>query len=204
MALTFLDLRTEFYMRGFEYLSNTAPEIARANRWLNRAMHKIDGAADWPYLNTTTTGNSPLTIADLRTIETVYDVTNRNRLVFADRRDLRQDWGDITITGMPYCYFITLGTTINVFPVATVPLSVDYWKFGNDMVADVDQPLMPDRFRSAIIEYAVADALKDDESQDSGMAQQTGDQILAEMREVLLDQQHGDRQWVVPAVGGDC
>lgn len=204
MALTFTDLQTEFFSRGFDYLNDGGPDLARAKRWLNRAKHKVDSLEDWPYMNVTASGTSPLVIADLRTVETVYDSTNRQTLGFADRRDLRRDWGDMTVTGAPSWYFITQGTTINMFPVQAVSLSVDYWKYSADMVNPTDQPDMPDRFRLVIVEYAVADALRDDESVDADRATAAADQIVAEMRSVLLDQQHGDPQWIVPAIGDDC
>lgn len=203
MASTFADLQTEFFARGFEYLNDGGPGLVRAKRWLNRAKNKVDSLEDWPYMNVNLAGTSPLVLADLRTVETVYDATNRQTLAFADRRDLRRDWGDITVPGLPLWYFITLGTTVNPFPVQSVSLSVDYWKYSADMVNPTDQPDMPDRFRLVIVEYAVADALRDDESVDADRATAAADQIVAEMRGVLLDQQHGDPQWVVRAIGDD-
>jgi hypothetical protein len=184
MALDFVGLREEFFARGFEYLDDNASGLVRAKRWINDAMHMIDEMEDWPYLQASTTGTAPLTISDLRKVESVSDAANFVRLRRRSRGELADTYADLTTTGSPSEYYVTGGTTINVYPANTsTTLTVTYWKFGSDLTNDTDTPLMPDRFRYAIVEYAVATALRDDESQDSLAAQQAGDVIVDRMRQ---------------------
>jgi hypothetical protein len=183
MAYDFTGLLTEFYARGFEYLSADTDGQTRAKRWVNDAMHAIDEYANWPYLEATSTGSSPLTIADLRVPDVVFDTTNQQVLSQRSSGELAQWAGDLTTTGAPNSYYVSSGTTINVYPANVVSLSVRYWKFGPDLSAGTDTPLMPDRFRSAIVDYAVAAALRDDESPDAIVAQAAGDLTVARMKD---------------------
>lgn len=205
MALDFAALQTEVYARGLEYLDDGGAGQTRVKRWLNDALHEIDEAADWPYLTATTTGSAPLTIADLRTVECVTDVGNLNALEPVDRRVLREQFADLTQTGQPLYYFITGGTTINVYPANTsTTLTVDYWKFGPDLSADADEPLMPDRFRMAIVHYAAAAGLRDaGDLTGAADARQAGDGVVAGMAGSLLHPQHQRANVWVPAVGTD-
>jgi hypothetical protein len=183
MAYDLTGLLTEFYARGFDYLAADAAGVTRATRWVNDAMHAIDEYANWPYLEATTTGNSPLTIADLRVPDVVFDTTNQQVLSQRSSGELAQWAGDLSTTGAPNSYYVSSGTTINVYPANVVSLSVRYWKFGPDLSATTDEPLMPDRFRSAIVDYAVAAALRDDESPDAIVAQSAGDLTVARMKD---------------------
>lgn len=183
MALAFADLRTEFFARGFDYLNDGAGGLVRAKRFINDAMHAIDDLEPWPYLTASTTNAAPFAIADLDRIEAVIDVANLKPLVRASRGEIANTYAALTTPGPPALYYVTDVGTINVYPTAaSTSLTVTYWKFGPDLVADADAPLMPDRFRYAIVEYAVATALRDDESQDALVAQQAGDVIVDRMR----------------------
>lgn len=204
MALTLSSLQTEVYARGFDFLDDGGAGVTRVTRWLNDAMHTVDELADWPYLNTTTTGANPLTIADLRTIESVTDVALLNQLIPRDRRDLRNAYGDLTTTGTALYYYVTGGTTITTYPVTTNTLTVDYWKFGEDLAAAGDAPLMPDRFRYILVDYAVAQGLRDTgDLQGAAEAQNAGDQRLQVMVNSLLRVTHQGPVQIVPLVGDD-
>ena len=205
MAYTLSAMQTEVYSRGFNYLNDSGAGTARVTRWLNDAMHEIDGRADWPYLNTTVTGNAPLVIADLATVESVTAVNLLRTLQPVDRRDLREWYADLTTPGTPWGWYLTGGNTINVFPASTSEvLTVDYFKDAPDLVGGSDAPLMPDQYRMAIVEYAVAkahlDALNETSSQ---AARQAGDQLVAQMMTNLLDYQHQAPIFHLPAVGTD-
>lgn len=184
MALDFLGLYTELYARGFDYLNDGGAGVTRAKRWINDAAHQIDDLEPWLYLQASTTGTAPLTIADLGRVESVVDVANRNVLTFLDRRDVTDMYADLTTTGSPAYYFVTGGTVVATYPVSTVTLTVRYSKVTADMSATTDTPAMPDRFRMAIVEYAVAQAYRDVSNWD-GAAQATaaGDQIVRRMVE---------------------
>lgn len=205
MAYTLSAMQTEVFARGFSYLNDGSTGTARVTRWLNDAMHEIDSRADWPYLNTTVTGTAPLTITDLNTVESVTAVDLLMTLAPADRRDLRDWYADLTITGTPRNWYLTGGNVINVFPANTgITLTVDYWRNAPDLAAAGDTPLMPDQYRMAIVEYACAKAHLDAVNEASAQScRQAGDQLVAQMMVNLLDFQHQSPIFHVPAVGTD-
>lgn len=205
MALDLTGLRTEFWARGFSYLNDGGAGQTRTDRWLNDAMHAIDELADWPYLLATTTSTAPVTISDLRSVESVTDTSNFRQLVPRDRRDLRETYADLTQTGIPLFYYFTSSTTLNVYPANTsLTLTVDYWKFGPDLSSGTDAPLMPDRFRYIIVDYAVAQAMRDTGDEASAQAAQaSGDNRLQLMRNSLMTPTHQGPWQVLPPIGDD-
>ena len=205
MAYTLSAMQTEVYSRGFNYLNDGGAGVTRVTRWLNDAMHEIDSRADWPYLNTTTTGAPPLTIVDLNTVESVTDISQLRTLQPCDRRDLREWYADLTITGTPWGWYLTGGNVINVFPANTgTTLTVDYYRDAPDLVNAGDTPLMPDQYRMAIVEYALVKAHLDAENETSAQTcRQAGDLLVAQMQVNLLDFQHQSPIFHVPAVGTD-
>lgn len=199
MALDFTALQTEFFARGFDFLNDAGAGLTRAKRWLNDAAHEIDELEDWPYLNASTTGAAPLTIADLRTVESVAIVSDMLVLEPQDRRSLVDYYVDLTTTGTPTFYYITTGTTINVYPANTSKtLTVRYWKFTADMSAGTDAPAMPDRFRMAVVERACAKAYRDsDNPQAAADCLGESERIVQTMRESLLLPQHHQAETIV-------
>lgn len=206
MALDFQAMQVEFYARGFADLNDGGAGVVRAKRWLNDAMHEIDDMNDWPYLNTTTTGAAPLTIADLGVIESVTNVAGLYTLRPRDRRDLRREYGDLTTAGTACFYYITGGSTINVFPVqASLTMTVDYWKVPVDLSANGDTPAMPDRFRMAIVDLAVERASRDRGDEVGAQAARAqGMSRLLLMEQRLMSLQHQAPQDFVEMVGDDC
>jgi hypothetical protein len=184
MALDFQGLYTELYARGFDYLNDGGAGVTRAKRWINDAAHQIDDLEPWLYLQASTTGTAPLTISDLGRIESVVDVANLNVLTYVDRRDVTDYNADLTTTGSPSMYFVTGGTVVTTYPLSSRTLTVRYSKVAADMSATTDTPAMPDRFRMAIVEYAVAQAYRDVSNWDgAAQAQAAGDQIVRRMVE---------------------
>jgi hypothetical protein len=134
----------------------------RVRRWINDAMHEVDEMENWSYLFTSTTGVAPLTIADLGTVESVVDVGNLVPLAQIDRHSLTDTYANLANTGSISSYwYLTTPTTISTYPVSTVTLTVRYFKFGPDLAAAADAPLMPDRFRQVIVELAACKAYGD-------------------------------------------
>lgn len=202
MAFTLSTLQTEFQARGFSDMT-VAADLTRITRWLNDAMHAIDELYDWPYLQTTASGAAPLTVADLRKVERVIDTTNDQTLVQVARGEAA-DWdGDLTTTGTwPQAFYVTGGTSVAVYPTAVVQLSVLYWKFGPDLASGADAPLMPDRFRYAIVDYAVAYGCMDrGDAVGAQAASQAGDARVARMADSfgMLE----PSTTYIPAVGDD-
>lgn len=200
MALDLTALRAELVARGFDYLSQT-----RQDRFLNDALHAIDDLEPWSYLQATTTGTSPLTIADLGRVFTVADTTNGVSLGYLSRPQVVDGFGSTTLTSArPYWYYLTGGTTVVAFPVSSVSLTVNYFKVGPDLSSGSDVPLMPDRFRYAIVEYATAAALRDVSNYaEAQAASQAGDVIVSRMREWDLLQQGAANSQTITGEAGD-
>lgn len=184
MALTFVDIRTEVLARGFDYLGDTAG-LVRLKRWVNEAMHDVDDMERWPYREASASGAAPLTISDLGIIETVRDTTSGAVLQFQAREAVVSEYVDPATTGIPAVYYVSAGTVVNVYPArASGSVTVQYFKVGVDLSADADAPLMPDRFRNAVVEYTVAKALRDKSNfQEAQLASQAGDAVVERMRE---------------------
>lgn len=190
MALDFTALQTELYARGFNYLNDAGAGTTRAKRWINEAMHEINDQEDWLFLQTTSTGTAPLTISDLDTVLSVYDSTQQRSLGRESAGDLVDRFGDLTTTGTPLFYYVT-SNTLNVYPANTTDsLSVRYFKVQTDLSSGSDVPLMPDRYRQAIVEFAAAKAYIDSDNPDMAMVcRQVGQAIVDRMKQSQVDPQ---------------
>jgi hypothetical protein len=184
------DLRTELAARGFDYLSDS-----RLNQFINDAyVVDVCGANDWPFLEAVSTGTAPLNIVDLQTVESVIDTTGQYKLHPLDRRNITDNNYSVDEEGAPQFYYITGGDTIHCFPKRDANvLSVRYWKVPDSLTNDADEPLVPERFRSIIIEAAVRRAYEDDDEWELAAAsEQRFDIRLRAMAENLLSQQHDE------------
>lgn len=187
MALDFTAIQTELFARGFDYLNDAGTGLTRAKRWINEAMHELDSEEQWDYLFASTTGTAPITIADLDSVESVLDVAALNPLVQVDRSALFQDTVDLTITGQALYWYKTAPTIIAVYPVSTATMTVKYYKFGPDLSAGGDAPLVPDRWRQAIVEKAAAKAFRDSNDKaaaDDCLAEYA--RLVSQMRDKML------------------
>jgi hypothetical protein len=188
-------LRQEVKDRGFNYVSDS-----RIDRWVNLAVNEILEQADWPFLVTTAIGTAPVTITDLRTVESVEDTTNGRKLVPRDRRELSDQYIDLTEAGTPEYYFLSDHDTIDTYPRGGV-LRVRYWATQTDLAAGTDTPSIPARYHYAIVDYAVARGYADNDEPDRAQAaRMEGDRVLAMMTASLLHGQH-DRPTRMTSVG---
>lgn len=189
MALDFTALQTEVLARGFDFMSAGA-DLTRVKRVINEAMHETNSAEPWDYMFGSTTGVAPLTIADLDEVESVTDVAGYNPLVQVDRQQLVRDVADLTTAGYPAYWYKTAPTIIAIYPVSTtITLTVKYIKFGTDLSAGGDLPLMPDRWRQSIIELAVAKLWRDNNEWESVKGcMDEYKRLLDQMREKLVTQ----------------
>ena len=185
MAYTnLLGLRTELLARGFDYLSPT-----RANQFLNDSQNEICDHTNWPFLETSATGNSPLTIADLGRIRTVQD-NNSLALERVEPDHIIAIGGDLATTGTPIYYYVTAGSAVTVYPVTVISLTVRYYKIPTELSADTDVPTVPSRFRPLIVDKAAALAYREDDKQDLSVAAETKlEENLAKMRAALCQAQ---------------
>lgn len=179
---TFAELKAELAAEGYDYLSDT-----RQGYFINEAYAALCDEDFWPFTEATpATGAAPLTISDLATVETVRDTVQNVPLAFKTRSWLQRRFVDLTVTGAPLYYYITGGTTVNTFPVGGT-LSVTYWKTPTLMSSSGDKPLVPQRFRRLIVDYAVREAAMDNNDLDDVAAVQAKiDRRLQVMREALL------------------
>lgn len=184
MARTFADMQIEVLERVGHDDGRTA---LRVRRWLNDAMQEVNSDGHWEFLSASTTGAAPLTIADLDRVESVADATNDYPLAQVDRDALVAAYADLTITGTAVWWYRSAPTTIAVYPVSTLTLTVRYFKFAADMAAGTDVPLIPDRFRQVIVERATAMALRATGDLNGAAAcMQAYERVLGVMRESLL------------------
>jgi hypothetical protein len=186
--LTFEGLKAMLERRGFDYL-----EATDLGQYLNDAyLLDICEDEDWPFLEETVEGTAPLTIADLRTIEYVIDTTIDRQLYPLLRGRLVNDHStDLTEAGSPANYYTTALDTINVFPSsATDQLLVRYWRVPSAL-SGTDEPLLPSRFHTLIVDGAVVRAYEDSDDYELGEAAKTRfDQRLHAMRDSLGMLQH--------------
>lgn len=196
--MTFQQLLTEFYARGFDYLNDSGAGETRAKLWINQSYQEICGLDDWPFLEATATGASPLTIADLRNILYLTDTTLGQNLGFIDPRTLNEAYPDQSTPGNALYAYITGGTTINTYPGNTDALKVRYIRVPADLVSGTDTPLIPARYRYAIVDFACGRAYMDSDNPQMAQAVRAdGDTVVQSMREHLLYQQHQDPDSIV-------
>lgn len=91
------DLTTELGARGFDYLTE-----ARRTYFLNQAyLTDICESEEWPFLEATATGASPLAITDLRVIESVIDEDQQVKLTPLTRKAITDLSPDLDQPGNP-------------------------------------------------------------------------------------------------------
>lgn len=191
--VTLNELLTELYARGFDYLNDGGAGAVRATRWINQSYLEICEMDDWPFLQTSTTGTLPLTISDVGTILNVTNTTTGQVINFVDERTVREAYSDLTITGSPTAAYLTLGTTLNGYPVSSDSISVQYLKIATDLSASTDEPVFPDRYQYAIVDYAAGRGYMDSDNPEMAqLSRRDGDSLVQMMRDRLMLQQHQD------------
>lgn len=184
--INFTEMDVEFAARGFKHLGS------RRTQYLNDAyLLDICELEHWPFLEETKEGAAPLSIEDLRTVEYVIDLTNVEKLDPLLKDRITDDWSpDLTTTGTPELYYVTEGKTISIYPVAADELQVKYWKVPKEL-SGTEEPLLPKRWHSLIIDGAVARALSNSDDYELSEAARTQFETrLQLMRESLLYPQH--------------
>lgn len=196
--MTFREMLTEFYARGFDYLNDSGVGETRAKRWINQSYQEICGLDDWPFLEVSTSGSLPLTIADLRTIMSATNTVTELPLSFIDRRTVVDTYPDLTEPGNPEFAYFTSPTTIEGFPVGSDTINVRYVKVPTDLSADSDEPVIPARYRYAIVDFACGRAYMDSDNPQMAQAVRGDAEATVQlMREHLMLPQHQDADQVV-------
>ncbi len=187
MADTFAIGRSDFFARGFNFLNDAGAGLVRTKALYNSAYRELCAEDDWPFVAATATGASPLTVADVRKIRTVRDTAQARapKLWHRPVEDLEEEFGIITTAGLPLWYFIE-GTVITAFPVGGT-LSVRYYKVPAELVADGDEPLVPNEYRRYIVDGMVRLAAMEDNPQLAQAAEAERQRGLDIMRRSLLN-----------------
>jgi len=155
---TLADGRAELDARGYGRFTD-----ARQNHWLNAAKNRFeDYPYDWPWLVTTTTGSSPLTVSDLRRVLSVVSTSNGNIPLTQIHPEAVIEFvdGSLATGGTAGGWYLSSETQVSVYPAGTASLSVRYVKFSPELSADGDTPLIPARYRSVWVDLAEVEVLR--------------------------------------------
>ncbi len=175
-------IQTEVKARGFDYNSTT-----RLNYWINLIVHRICEREAWPFLETSATGASPLTIADCGRVLSVVDTTNEAVLEYEDYRTLRDLDPKLDDTGKPSFWYQTSSTVISCWPTTSTALSVRYLKIPTDLSSGSDTPVIPTRYHYLIVDGVCAYGSADRDNEASrAMAKDAYEEGLLAMGDALL------------------
>lgn len=188
MPSTFATLRADFYARGFDYYNDAGSGLVRANELLNQAYLELCEEDYWPFLLTTNASfTPPAAIADVREVRSIAFPGGgpAYRLWHKPLDDVLDEYGEAVTTGYPLWYYLE-NTTLSVYPVHAGPFTVRYWKVPAELVADGDEPIIPNRFRRLIVEGMVRVAGAEDTPEAARAAEAERQLGLNLMRRSLL------------------
>lgn len=187
--MTFGELQSEVFARGFDYLNQDSTGRARVKRWLNQAyLFDVCETAPWTFLRTSVTGTMPMTIDDLADVVWVADTTNDNGIPELDEKNIQDLDPTLDETGIAERWYLTSETTLAIWPSdPNAEFQVVYRKVPPELVADDDELLLPERHHNLIVDGAVIRAYRDsDEFDAADRLQAVFDQTLAKTTAVLL------------------
>lgn len=142
--------RTELWDIGGGVLS---ADTTTTDYYLNLAKNWLEDRDDWPWLETTATGSSPLTVSDLKRVLYVADTTNDVLLKPAEMIDIARRDPGVDNTGQPAFYYLDGLTSVKVWPTTSVNLSVRYIKYSPELTSS-DTPLIPTRYHFLWVKIA--------------------------------------------------
>lgn len=199
--VTFSALLDELYGRGFDYLNQDSAGQTRAKRWVNQSYQQLCEEARWPFTEATATGLSPLSIPDLREVESVRGTVGQ-RLQWLDRRTLIDSFGDLTTAGSGRYWYIEAGNSLSVYPTGDT-VTVRYHKVPKELVNDFDEVVVPPRFADLIVDGAAIRAYKDSDNFEAvaALKQEWLDGVERMKRSLLY--QHNGPEYIVEVTGSD-
>jgi hypothetical protein len=181
-----LDEATQAVMdRGFDYLSS-----ARIRMMLNAAKDEFEDVYEWPWLQTAVTAPTPLTLADLKLVLTVRQ--GNNELLGLTLRQAAQGLTDLAQGGAADYWWIEGDDILHLYPGDGGTATIVYVRDSPQLVAGTDLPLIPPRYQSLWIDYAVVEAYKDSDNY-SGAQALRGD-IALRMQDVITRYETRNRQ----------
>lgn len=189
-GLTLGELLTEFFDRGFSQFDDGAAGETRARRWLNQSYWDLCARQEWRWLETDFVGVPPLVIADLRTVVSVTNSTQRYPLRWRDRRDIVAT-GDWTTPGTPSVWYFSAAATVETYPpTSSDTITVHYVAKPAKLVAAGDRVVVPEEWCDLIVDGAVLRAKKGEDDYDQYVQQFEADYQRMESAE-LIDQVDG-------------
>lgn len=191
-------LVTSLGQQGFHYLSETE----RLQLVQDAYLIDICEQEDWPFLEKTKEGTTPLEVTDLRGITSVIDSTQKIKLKPLDERAITDTYDtDLTTPGSPVFYYLQEEIKVKVYPTSTLDtIAVRYVKVPEALTVSTS-PIFPSRYHSLIVDGAKARAYEN--SDDWELAKNAADTFQARlqtMREALLGQNHDMPNQFVVAV----
>jgi hypothetical protein len=164
------ELKTEFYARGADYLSEDGAGVTRAERWLNQAYREICGLHAWPFLEDEASGTPPLSIPTLRRVRFVRATAKPwHALIYTTEDELVQDGLDLTQTGTPEYYYIKGASAVHTAPDSTESIDVGFTKRVAPMTG-TDEPLFDEEYHNLIVDRAVIKMYQDADEFEAAVA----------------------------------
>lgn len=180
-------MRSEVQARGFSHVTTSL-----VDRWINLTYQDVNNRFPWPYLEASTSGTAPITIADLGRVLYVADTTDKIPLIHKDIRDIVQDDPGLALTGNPRFWYWD-GTTTNkiqAYPTGVAnTITVRYTKVASDLGSDGSVPLLPTAFHYILVEGACARCYRRANEQAAAAdAMQEVESGIAKMHNLLIQQ----------------
>lgn len=186
---SFSTVLTELYNSGFDYLLANA-QTDRAKRWVNQSYQELCAIEQWPFLKTSTTGTSPVSIPTLNRVLSVRDTNLNNRLVESDIDTLQDINPNLTTTGTAAWYYLdySSGPVVSTFPVTTNTIEVVFYQNPTPLAADGDILVIPDQFIDIVVLGAMRRAYIDgtDTANQYQLAKQEWSDRIQFMRSQLM------------------
>jgi hypothetical protein len=181
-----LDEATQAVMdRGFDYLS-----AARVHMMLNSAKDEFEDVYEWPWLQRAVTGVTPLTLADLKLVLSVRQ--GNNELLGLTLRQAAQGFTDLAQGGTADYWWLEGDDILHLYPGDGGTASIVYVRDSPQLVAGIDTPLIPARYQSMWIDYAVVEAYKDSDNYSGAQALRAD--IALRMQNVITRYETRNRQ----------
>lgn len=192
-------LRAKLRARGFDDYDN-----GRCDYLINTAYLEICDLEDWSFLENDATGAPPLTITDLRKVDSVRITGTSVWLPRIDHANLVRRNLDPTLTGTPQVYYIGGGgDSVRTYPLGG-SLTVRYFKTPAVLSSGASTPVIPERFRDLIVLGAVRLAMMDSSaSGDVDVFTREYERRLEVMRQALVFQSREAQTLQVLSPGED-
>ncbi len=175
--MNYEELTNEVIARGYDYLSKS-----RVETFVQRSYQKLEAKYVWPWREATKEGVAPFEIKDLRDVLSVSNVSQERPLFGQTRQWLVERFTNLEETGEPLWWFLD-NLTLRAFPVTTTEnISVRYAKKPEVLTAKLE-PAMPSEWHGLIVDLAVVECLKDNDSYEE--ARELKETVQADLQEMI-------------------